>query len=88
MAAISKATHYKLLSDIKLFLSTLPASIEGKNNLQENILQMEQLYDNYAVNLSNLHQLISKYAALERLVKVELRRQQLKKTKQKMQLIL
>lgn len=84
MAAISKATHYKLISDIKLFLSTLPASVDSKDNLQPNIVLMEKLYENYALNLSQLRLLISKYASLERVVKLELRREQLKKLKLKL----
>ena len=84
MAAISKATHYKLISDIKSFLSTLPVAPEERDNLQANVLQMEQVFDSYSTTLSNLHSLIAKYASLERLVKVDLRRRQLKKLKQKL----
>ena len=84
MAAISKATHYKLISDIKVFLSSLPASTDSKHDLQANLLLMEQLYEIYSVDLSQLRMLISKYATLERVVKLELRREQLKKIKQKL----
>lgn len=88
MASISKATHYKLICDIKSILSTLPTANEGKDNLQANVILMEQNFDDYSKALSNLHVLINKYASLERLVKVELRRRQLRKLKQKMPVVL
>ena len=88
MAAISKATHYKLISDIKSFLSTLPAVPDERDNLQANVKQMEQVFENYSSALSNLHTLIAKYDSLERLVKVDLRRRQLKRLKQKLPVVL
>ena len=83
MPAISKAKHYKLIVDIKKFIKTLKADVEGKTTLEIKVSELEIFFNTYQVKLSDLHELIQQYDAMEHLVKLQCRKQQLIQIKQK-----
>ncbi|MEI9955516.1 MAG: hypothetical protein WDM90_04215 [Ferruginibacter sp.] len=75
MPSISKTAHYKFTAAIQAFLSRKNHHPEDVEILQNEILQLEFLFEKYKNNVRQLHKMISDYEKMRRSI-----RQNIKKT--------